>query len=83
MPSLSIYYKMFVVAPSINKKNLYVSLITSGEIINHQWMVQWIILKSCKEKWQPDKSIDLSDQSEMGEKNGEEKIQQNQQQFMN
>lgn len=54
--------------PSINKKNLCVSLITSVEIINHQWMVQLIILKSCEEKWQADKSTDPSDQSEMAKK---------------
>lgn len=70
--------------PSINKKNWCVSLITSVEIINHQWMLQLIILKSCEDKWQAeDKSTDPSDQSETGEKNGEERMQQNQQQFMN
>lgn len=47
-------------------------------------MLQLIILKSCEDKWQAeDKSTDPSDQSETGEKNGEERMQQNQQQFMN
>lgn len=74
LPSFNIHYKKFVVTPSINKKNWCVSLITSVEIINHHWVLQLIILKSCEDKWQAeDKSTDPSDQSEMGEKKMENK----------
>lgn len=59
-----------VVPPSIKRKNWCVSLITSVRIINHQWVLQFIIFKSCEEPWQAqDKSTDFSSQSDKGGKN--------------
>lgn len=55
--------------PSIKKENWCVSLITSVEIINHHWVLQLIIFKSCEEKWQTqDKSTGSSDEMNVGRK---------------
>lgn len=66
----NIFNGKFVVTPSIKKQNWCVSLITSVEIINQNWVQQLIIFKSCEEKWQTqDKSIGSSEERNVGGKN--------------
>lgn len=71
---LNMFNEKFVVTPSIKKENWCVSLITSVEIINHHWVLQLIIFKSCEETWQTqDKSIGSSDERNVGGKIWERK----------